>query len=114
MYLGVGIQVIARVIRALLSHAFAPHRRQPPSFKMQWKALALALFVGHGSSQGSFPMLRFQCSQLVVDRIDPLVSPGAIPAPHLHQIVGGNSFNATMDPATHDLPKASTCTSCTF
>lgn len=27
---------------------------------------------------------------------------------------GGNSFNASMDPATHDLPSDSTCTSCTF
>ncbi|KAI5861638.1 hypothetical protein GGS23DRAFT_606191 [Durotheca rogersii] len=80
---------------------------------MQWKALALALLVEHGSGQ-IFPMMRFGCSQLVVDRIDPLVSPGSIPSPHLHQIVGGNSFNATMDPATHDLPTGSTCTSCTF
>jgi hypothetical protein len=59
-------------------------------------------------------MLRFQCSQLVVDRLDPLVNPGNIPSPHLHQIVGGNSFNASMDPTTHDLPTVSTCTSCTF
>jgi len=58
--------------------------------------------------------MRFSCSQLVVDRIDPLVNPGQIPSPHLHQIVGGNSFNASMDPATHDLPTKSTCTSCTF
>ncbi|KAK3296441.1 uncharacterized protein B0H64DRAFT_461580 [Chaetomium fimeti] len=87
---------------------------------MQWKALALALLVEHGFGQG-FPvpdgipaMLRFQCSQLVIERLDPLVSPGSIPSPHLHQIVGGNSFNATMDPSTHDLVKSSTCTSCTF
>ncbi|KAK0634250.1 hypothetical protein B0T17DRAFT_586152 [Bombardia bombarda] len=59
-------------------------------------------------------MLRFSCSQLVVDRIDPLVTPGSVPSPHLHQIVGGNSFNASMDPATHDLVASSTCTSCTF
>jgi hypothetical protein len=57
------------------------------------------------------PMLRFQCSQLVVDRIDPLVNPSLIPSPHLHQIVGGNSFNASL---SHDLPSVSTCTSCTF
>jgi len=97
------------------------------SSKMQWKYLTLALLVAHGSGQGSsgaaeepippvgmYPMMRFECSQLVVDRIDPLVDPGAIPSPHLHQIVGGNSFNASMDPTTLDLPKASTCTSCTF
>jgi hypothetical protein len=81
---------------------------------MQLIAFALALLVGHGSAQGSMPMMRFQCSQLVLDRVDPLVSPGLTPAPHLHQIVGGNSFNVTMDPATHDLAAASTCTSCTF
>ena len=80
---------------------------------MQWKTLALALLVEHGSSQ-MLEMLRFSCSQLVIDRLDPLVSPGSIPSPHLHQIVGGNSFNATMDALTHDLPSSSTCTSCTF
>lgn len=32
----------------------------------------------------------------------------------LHCRAGGDSFNASMDPATHDLPSASTCTSCTF
>jgi hypothetical protein len=85
---------------------------------MQLKALVLALLVKYGTCQtltGSRPpMLRFQCSQLVVDRLDPLVNPGSIPSPHLHQIVGGNSFNASMDPATHDLPTVSTCTTCTF
>lgn len=81
---------------------------------MQWKALALALLVQHVSTQGTTPMLRFQCSQLVIDRLDPLVNPGEAPSPHLHQVVGGDSFNVTMDPATHDLPTASTCTSCTF
>ncbi|KAI0000588.1 hypothetical protein F4779DRAFT_147410 [Xylariaceae sp. FL0662B] len=80
---------------------------------MQWKALTLALLVKYGSGQG-YEMMRFSCSQLVVDRLDPLVNPGSIPSPHLHQIVGGNSFNASMDPATHDLPTGSTCTSCTF
>jgi len=59
-------------------------------------------------------MMRFECSQLVVDRLDPLVNPGSVPSAHLHQIVGGNSFNASMDPTTHDLPTTSTCTSCTF
>ncbi|KAI1120073.1 hypothetical protein F5Y10DRAFT_290412 [Nemania abortiva] len=80
---------------------------------MQWKALALALLVERGYGQ-AMPMMRFQCSQLVVDRLDPLVNPGVVPSPHLHQIVGGNSFNASMDPTSHDLPASSTCTSCTF
>ncbi|PVH82169.1 hypothetical protein DL98DRAFT_620944 [Cadophora sp. DSE1049] len=58
-------------------------------------------------------LLRFQCSQLVVERLDPLVAPGSIPSPHLHQIVGGNSFNASMDPSK-DMPGESTCTTCSF
>jgi len=33
-------------------------------------------------------MLRFACSQLVVDRVDPIVNPGQLYTPHLHQIVG--------------------------
>ncbi|KAF2750579.1 hypothetical protein M011DRAFT_174794 [Sporormia fimetaria CBS 119925] len=76
--------------------------------------LILALFASHASAQPPFnipPMMRFQCSQLVIDRIDPLVNPGSVPSPHLHQIVGGNSFRPLM---THDLPASSTCTTCTF
>ncbi|CAG8953618.1 hypothetical protein HYFRA_00010077 [Hymenoscyphus fraxineus] len=59
-------------------------------------------------------MLRFACSQLVVERLDPLVSPGIIGSPHVHQIVGGNAFNATMESVVYDLPTEGTCTSCTF
>ncbi|KAK3291175.1 uncharacterized protein B0H64DRAFT_330884 [Chaetomium fimeti] len=59
-------------------------------------------------------MIRFSCSQLVVGRMDPLVNPGQAQSPHVHQVVGGNSFNVSMDPETHDLVEQSTCTSCTF
>lgn len=59
-------------------------------------------------------MLRFACSQLVVERSDPIVFPGYIYTPHIHQIVGGNSFNTTMDPSGHDPSTLSTCTSCSF
>jgi hypothetical protein len=31
-------------------------------------------------------MMRFQCSQLVYDRIDPLVQPGLLPSTHMHQV----------------------------
>ncbi len=51
---------------------------------MKWPVVLLALtpltFGG---------LLRFQCSQLVIERLDPLVAPGALPSSHLHQIVGG-------------------------
>ncbi|CAG8982142.1 hypothetical protein HYALB_00003234 [Hymenoscyphus albidus] len=64
-----------------------------------------------GNARGS-DFLRFACSQLVVERTDPLVSPGVIPSPHMHQIVGGSSFNATMDPSEINPPAVSKCTSC--
>jgi hypothetical protein len=59
-------------------------------------------------------MLRFSCSRLVIERLDPLVNPGVIGTPHNHQIVGGNSFNASMEPVSYDPATESTCTSCTF
>lgn len=64
-----------------------------------------------GNARGA-DFLRFGCSQLVVERTDPIVNPGQIFSPHVHQIVGGSSFNVTMDPMTIDPPKNSKCTSC--
>ncbi|KAK1752274.1 hypothetical protein QBC47DRAFT_454347 [Echria macrotheca] len=57
-------------------------------------------------------MLRFGCSQVVIERLDPLVNPGMSPSTHMHQIVGGNAFAATM-PET-DISKLATCTTCHF
>jgi len=78
------------------------------------KSLAAAALLAQHVSAQSGNMLRFACSQLVVERLDPIVTPGSSPSPHVHQIVGGDSFNATMDPAVLDPAKASTCTSCAF
>jgi hypothetical protein len=55
--------------------------------------------------------LRFGCSTLSIQRLDPLVEPGKLPSAHVHQIVGGNAFNATMD---KDPGEVATCTTCTF
>jgi len=74
------------------------------------KKLILALLIQSSAQQ----FIRFTCSQLVIERLDPLVNPGLEGSPHMHQVVGGNSFNASMDSATHDLVEDSTCTSCTF
>ncbi|KAL2127465.1 hypothetical protein VTI74DRAFT_10691 [Chaetomium olivicolor] len=41
-------------------------------------------------------MLRFGCHQLVLDSIDPLNSPGQVPSHHQHQVVGSDTFNASM------------------
>jgi hypothetical protein len=59
-------------------------------------------------------LMRFGCSQLTIDRIDPLVNPNSLPSPHLHQIIGGNSFNVSMPQGALDPPTASSCTSCTY
>ncbi|TFK22636.1 hypothetical protein FA15DRAFT_657391 [Coprinopsis marcescibilis] len=56
--------------------------------------------------------IRFGCSQLVTERLDPLSTPGQA-APHVHQVVGGNAFNATL-PLSYDLGDMATCTSCRF
>lgn len=76
---------------------------------MKWCALSYLTFsvVPQVSA-----LLRFPCAQLVTQRLDPLVTPGII-SPHVHQIVGGNAFNITMDPAV-DLASRSTCTTCRF
>jgi len=39
-----------------------------------------------------------------------IINPGVVGSPHLHQIVGGNAFNASMGA---DLPTQASCTSCT-
>lgn len=89
MYLG---KVIQDVRGATLSPHFNTQldsRNQPKLFAMQWKALVLSLLARHGIAQfNRMPMLRFSCSQLVVERLDPLVNPGMNPSPHVHQIVG--------------------------
>lgn len=96
---------------------------------MKWKSLALALALSAQNAHGAATpdadeiakrqfaqaaMMRFECSQLVIERLDPLVQPGVTPSVHVHQIAGGNSFTADMEPIEYDPPKKSTCTSCTF
>lgn len=56
-------------------------------------AVFTALFAQDAFAQN---FLRFGCSQLVIERTDPLVDPGKTPASHTHQVVGGNSFNASV------------------
>jgi len=72
---------------------------------MKYLSLALALAA---PSQAA---LRFGCSTLTIQRLDPLVEPGVVGSQHLHQIVGGNAFNATME---GDVGERGTCTTCTF
>ncbi|KAI0024242.1 hypothetical protein F4780DRAFT_768894 [Xylariomycetidae sp. FL0641] len=60
-------------------------------------------------------LLRFSCSQLVVERLDPLINPGMVGSPHLHQVIGGNAFQPDMTPdSLPDIPSTASCTTCTF
>lgn len=72
---------------------------------MKWLSLTFALVA---PSQAA---LRFGCSTLSIQRLDPLVQPGQVPSTHVHQIVGGNAFNVTM---SGDIGEQGTCTTCTF
>ncbi|KAF9521307.1 hypothetical protein CPB83DRAFT_932329 [Crepidotus variabilis] len=72
---------------------------------MKWILLALTLAAPCQAA------LRFGCSTLTIQRLDPLVEPGKNPTAHLHQIVGGNAFNPNM---TGDIGNQGTCTTCTF
>lgn len=51
----------------------------------------LAALIAHAEAG-----LRFPCSTLTAQRLDPAAQPGSLPSAHLHMIVGGNAFNATM------------------
>lgn len=51
--------------------------------------MQLASLIALAFAAPSQALIRFSCSQLVIDRIDPLVNPGMAPSPHLHQIIGG-------------------------
>jgi hypothetical protein len=82
---------------------------------MLWSALlfaALAEALPQGGGGGGVTMLRFGCTQLSIDRLDPLVNPGEIPSGHIHQIVGGNAFNASM--TAGDVANTASCTTCQF
>lgn len=88
---------------------------------MLWRSLivAFALCVQSGSGapakrQASAALMRFECSQLVIERLDPLVQPGVSPSVHVHQVGGGNSFNANMTAGVFDPSAHSTCTTCTY
>ncbi|EXJ83114.1 hypothetical protein A1O1_06733 [Capronia coronata CBS 617.96] len=53
---------------------------------------------------------RLPCkSPIVVERADPIISPGKV-SNHLHTIMGGNGFDFTMD---YNSTQKSTCSSCT-
>ncbi|PSN72485.1 hypothetical protein BS50DRAFT_607763 [Corynespora cassiicola Philippines] len=75
---------------------------------MQWLSFAALALVAPASAE-----LWQSCATLVIDRIDPLLNPGQVPSQYLRQVVGGDSFNATM-PIDKDVPRKTTCTTCLY
>jgi hypothetical protein len=49
-------------------------------------AVAVPHWMSKMKRQGAMTMLRFGCAQVVIDRLDPLVNPGQMPSPHVHQV----------------------------
>ena len=74
-----------------------------------WAPLVLAAMASAQIMRG-LNHLRFGCSQITIERLDPLVNPGQVATPHMHQVVGGNAFNASMPSA--DIGALATCTTC--
>jgi hypothetical protein len=72
---------------------------------MKSLSAALALWLAAPVQAG----LRFPCSTLTFQRLDPVVEPGNAPSAHVHHIVGGNAFNASM---SGDVGARATCTTC--
>jgi len=70
---------------------------------MKWSATSLAMAATVQAG------LRFPCSTLIFQRLDPAGQPGSLPSSHVHHIVGGNAFNATME---GDVAERATCTTC--
>jgi len=83
-----------------------PHhlRRAPTAVKMKSLAATLAFAVAP-----AYAGLRFGCSTLTIQRLDPIVEPAKAPSAHLHHIVGGNAFTADMK---GDIGSQATCTTC--
>jgi hypothetical protein len=76
---------------------------------MLWSSLILAALADAQFLNG-LNHLRFGCSQITIERLDPLVEPGRAPTSHMHQVIGGNAFNVTMP--TTDIAEEATCTTC--
>lgn len=75
--------------------------------------MSLLLATGLVAALAAAPVSAFwrlPCkSPIVVERADPIVSPGKV-SNHLHTIMGGNGFDFTMD---YNSTQKSTCSSCT-
>lgn len=75
----------------LILHHFQTNASSKDLSTMPWYSTALLVLLAQyvstqQSHYGSSDFLRFGCSQLVIERADPLVTPGLNPSPHMHQV----------------------------
>ena len=71
---------------------------------MKWSSFLLQAGLARAA-------LRFGCSTVSIQRLDPLVEPGSNPSSHVHQIVGGNVFAPSMK---GDIGEQGSCTTCAY
>lgn len=57
----------------------------------------IALFVAPAMAQQGYYFVLGSGMPLTIERVDPALSPGLTPSQHVHSVVGGNGFAATMD-----------------
>jgi hypothetical protein len=66
----------------------------------------IALLAGPAVAQQGYYFVLGSGMPLTIERIDPALSPGQTPSQHVHSVVGGNGFAATMD---FEQTQTSTC-----
>jgi hypothetical protein len=66
----------------VLASKFRSSHKPDLQLDMSLATLLILALVTYSSA-----LVRFHCSQLVTQRLDPLVNPGLIPSPHVHQYV---------------------------
>ena len=66
------------------------------SFKSSVLGLVALVATPAAAQQGAYFILGTGMP-LTISRMDPLLSPGKLPSQHVHSVVGGNGFAATMD-----------------
>lgn len=81
--------IITIILTFLVTSAIIKVSRQRENTKMTLNYFVAAL----GLLAPASALLRFPCSQLTVQRLDPLVNPGQNPSAHIHQVVGGVSVS---------------------
>ena len=79
----------------LKMRSFSSSTSSSPEATMLLQALSLLSVTCITFVTAQFETLRFPCSQLVTERLDPLVNPGQV-SPHLHQIIGGVSIEFSL------------------